>query len=90
MATAVEHPGSARNGLCDAPDFIARDLRPLPRAESGAVVHEIGAVASNRLGRYWRDAHVALRHVTNVPMIACEMNGRDRLGMEPDSAPAGA
>jgi hypothetical protein len=45
---------------------------------------------SNPLSRYWRDAHVALRHVTNVPLIAYEIYGRDRLGIHPNIAPPGA
>lgn len=45
---------------------------------------------SNPLSRYWRDAHVALRHVTNVPMIAYEIYGRERLDLYPNIAPPGA
>jgi alkylation response protein AidB-like acyl-CoA dehydrogenase len=45
---------------------------------------------SNPLSRYWRDAHVALRHVTNVPLIAYEIYGRERLGITPNIAPPGA
>jgi len=45
---------------------------------------------SNPLSRYWRDAHVALRHVANVPLIAYEIYGRDRLSINPNIAPLGA
>jgi alkylation response protein AidB-like acyl-CoA dehydrogenase len=45
---------------------------------------------SSPLNRYWRDVHVALRHVTVVPMLAHEIYGRDRLGITPNIAPPGA
>jgi alkylation response protein AidB-like acyl-CoA dehydrogenase len=45
---------------------------------------------SNPLSRYWRDIHVALRHVTNVPMLAYEIYGRDRLEISPNISPPGA
>jgi alkylation response protein AidB-like acyl-CoA dehydrogenase len=45
---------------------------------------------SNPLSRYWRDAHVALRHVTNIPMLAYEIYGRDRLDVSPNITPPGA
>jgi alkylation response protein AidB-like acyl-CoA dehydrogenase len=45
---------------------------------------------SNPLSRYWRDAHVALRHAINIPIIAHEIYGRTRLGIEPNVAPNGA
>ncbi len=45
---------------------------------------------SNPLSRYWRDIHVALRHVTNVPMLSYEIYGRDRLGVSPNISPPGA
>jgi 3-hydroxy-9,10-secoandrosta-1,3,5(10)-triene-9,17-dione monooxygenase len=45
---------------------------------------------SNPLSRYWKDIHVALRHVTNVPMLAYEIYGRDRLDVKPNISPPGA
>lgn len=45
---------------------------------------------SNPLSRYWRDIHVGLRHVTNVPMLSYEIYGRDRLGVTPNISPPGA
>ena len=44
---------------------------------------------SNPLSRYWRDIHVALRHVTNTPMISYDIYGHDRLGV-PNISPSGA
>lgn len=45
---------------------------------------------SNPLQRYWRDVHMALRHVTNLPHLSYEIYGRDRLGVEPNISPPGA
>jgi alkylation response protein AidB-like acyl-CoA dehydrogenase len=45
---------------------------------------------SNPLQRYWRDVHVGLRHVTNLPHLSYEIYGRDRLQVEPNITPAGA
>lgn len=45
---------------------------------------------SNPLSRYWKDVHVALRHVTNVPMLSYEIYGRDRMGVTPNISPPGA
>lgn len=39
--------------------------------------------------RYWRDSHVALRHIQNIPYIAYEIYGRDRLGVD-NITPPGA
>jgi len=44
----------------------------------------------NPLSRYWRDVHMTLRHVSNIPMISYEIYGRDRLGISPNIAPPGA
>jgi len=45
---------------------------------------------TNPLSRYWRDVHVGLRHVTNMPMISYEIYGRDRLEISPNIAPPGS
>jgi 3-hydroxy-9,10-secoandrosta-1,3,5(10)-triene-9,17-dione monooxygenase len=45
---------------------------------------------TNPLNRYWRDIHVGLRHITNVPMLSYEIYGRDRLGILPNISPPGA
>ena len=45
---------------------------------------------SNPLQRYWRDIHMGLRHITNVPNLAYEIYGRDRLGITPNISPPGA
>jgi alkylation response protein AidB-like acyl-CoA dehydrogenase len=45
---------------------------------------------SNPLQRYWRDIHVGLRHIQNVPMIGYEIYGRDNLGALPNITPVGA
>jgi 3-hydroxy-9,10-secoandrosta-1,3,5(10)-triene-9,17-dione monooxygenase len=45
---------------------------------------------TNPLNRYWRDIHVGLRHITNVPMLSYEIYGRDRLGILPNISPSGA
>lgn len=45
---------------------------------------------SNPLNRYWRDVHVGLRHVQNVPMLGFEIYGRDRLEISPNISPPGA
>lgn len=40
--------------------------------------------------RYWRDVHVGLRHVQNIPQLGFEIYGRDRLGVAPNISPPGA
>ena len=40
--------------------------------------------------RYWRDVHVGLRHVQNIPLIGYEIYGRDRLEVAPNISPPGA
>jgi 3-hydroxy-9,10-secoandrosta-1,3,5(10)-triene-9,17-dione monooxygenase len=45
---------------------------------------------SNPLQRYWRDIHIALRHILHIPQIAFEHYGRQRLGLKPDVLPPGA
>ncbi len=45
---------------------------------------------TNPLSRYWRDVHVGLRHITNIPMLSYEIYGRDRLGLKPNISPSGA
>ena len=45
---------------------------------------------TNPLSRYWRDVHVGLRHITNIPMLSYEIYGRDRLGVKPNISPSGA
>ncbi|MDE2462859.1 MAG: acyl-CoA dehydrogenase [Alphaproteobacteria bacterium] len=45
---------------------------------------------SNPLSRYWKDIHVGLRHITNVPMLSYEIYGRDRMGVKPNISPPGA
>jgi 3-hydroxy-9,10-secoandrosta-1,3,5(10)-triene-9,17-dione monooxygenase len=45
---------------------------------------------ANPLSRFWRDIHVGLRHVQNIPSLAYEIYGRDRLGIEPNVSPVGA
>mgnify|MGYP003700490179 CR=1 FL=1 len=37
--------------------------------------------------RYWRDVHVGLRHVTNIPYVGYEIYSRDRLEVENISPP---
>jgi len=44
---------------------------------------------ANPLQRYWRDIHIALRHVLHVPHIAYELYGRDRLDLMPNILPPG-
>lgn len=44
---------------------------------------------TNPLSRYWKDCHVGLRHVTNVPMLSYEIYGRDLLAV-PNISPPGA
>jgi alkylation response protein AidB-like acyl-CoA dehydrogenase len=41
------------------------------------------------ISRFWKDIHVALRHITNIPMLSYEIYGRDRLGVT-NISPAGA
>lgn len=45
---------------------------------------------TNPLSRYWKDVHVGLRHVTNIPMLGYEIYGRDRMGVSPNISPPGA
>jgi alkylation response protein AidB-like acyl-CoA dehydrogenase len=45
---------------------------------------------SNPLSRYWKDTHVALRHITNVPSLAYEIYGRNRMDVKPNISPFGA
>jgi 3-hydroxy-9,10-secoandrosta-1,3,5(10)-triene-9,17-dione monooxygenase len=45
---------------------------------------------SNPLQRYWRDVHVGLRHIANLPNLGYEVYGRDRLGLSPNIIPVGA
>jgi 3-hydroxy-9,10-secoandrosta-1,3,5(10)-triene-9,17-dione monooxygenase len=45
---------------------------------------------SNPLQRYWRDLHVAFRHVANLPQIGYEIYGRDLAGVTPNLSPPGA
>ncbi|MFA7552850.1 MAG: acyl-CoA dehydrogenase family protein [Spongiibacteraceae bacterium] len=40
--------------------------------------------------RYWRDVHVGLRHVQNIPQLGFEIYGRDRLDLTPNISPPGA
>lgn len=39
------------------------------------------------ISRFWRDVHVGLRHVQNVPMLGYEIFGRSRLGVDNISPP---
>ncbi len=41
------------------------------------------------ISRFWRDIHVGLRHVTNLPMLSYEIFGRSRLGVD-NITPPGA
>ncbi len=41
------------------------------------------------ISRFWRDIHVGLRHVQNIPMLSYEIYARDRLGV-PNISPPGA
>jgi alkylation response protein AidB-like acyl-CoA dehydrogenase len=45
---------------------------------------------NNPLSRYWRDIHVGLRHVTNVPYLGYEIYAKDRMGVKPNISPSGA
>jgi alkylation response protein AidB-like acyl-CoA dehydrogenase len=45
---------------------------------------------ANPLQRYWRDLHVALRHVSNLPQLGYEIYGRDLAGVKPNLSPPGA
>ncbi|KKC23958.1 acyl-CoA dehydrogenase [Sphingomonas sp. SRS2] len=42
------------------------------------------------LQRYWRDVHVGLRHIANLPSLGYEVYGRDRLALSPNIIPVGA
>jgi alkylation response protein AidB-like acyl-CoA dehydrogenase len=44
----------------------------------------------NPLSRYWKDTHVALRHITNIPSLAYEIYGRNRMDVKPNISPFGA
>lgn len=39
------------------------------------------------ISRFWKDIHVGLRHITNVPMLSYEIYGRTRLGVDNISPP---
>jgi alkylation response protein AidB-like acyl-CoA dehydrogenase len=39
------------------------------------------------ISRFWRDCHVAMRHVQNIPMLGYEIYGRDRLEVANISPP---
>lgn len=41
------------------------------------------------ISRFWRDIHVGLRHVQNIPMLGYEIYGRNRLGVD-NITPPGA
>jgi alkylation response protein AidB-like acyl-CoA dehydrogenase len=45
---------------------------------------------TNPLSRYWRDIHVALRHITNIPALGYELYARDRMDVKPNISPSGA
>ena len=45
---------------------------------------------SNPLQRYWRDIHIALRHILHMPQIGYELYGRDRMGLKPNISPPGS
>lgn len=45
---------------------------------------------SNPIQKYWRDVHMGLRHVQNIPELGFEIYGRDRLGVAPNISPPGA
>jgi 3-hydroxy-9,10-secoandrosta-1,3,5(10)-triene-9,17-dione monooxygenase len=45
---------------------------------------------ANPIQRYWRDIHMALRHITHIPALGHELYGRDRLHLSPNISPAGA
>jgi len=45
---------------------------------------------TNPLSRFWKDTHVGLRHVTNLPMLSYEIYGRNRLEVSPNISPSGA
>lgn len=45
---------------------------------------------SNPLQRYWRDIHIALRHILHMPHIAYELYGRDRMNLTPNISPPGS
>jgi len=45
---------------------------------------------TNPLSRYWRDVHVGLRHITNVPFLSYEIYARDRMDVKPNISPVGA
>jgi len=47
-------------------------------------------VLSHPLNRYWRDVHMGLRHVQNIPQLGYEIYGRDRLEVSPNITPPGA
>ncbi len=45
---------------------------------------------TNPLSRYWRDVHVGLRHITNIPFLSYEIYARDRMDVKPNISPVGA
>jgi alkylation response protein AidB-like acyl-CoA dehydrogenase len=45
---------------------------------------------SNPLQRYWRDIHIALRHVLHTPQIGYELYGRERMDLKPNISPSGS
>ncbi len=45
---------------------------------------------SHPLNRYWRDIHMGLRHITNIPSLGYEIYGRERLDARPNITPSGA
>lgn len=45
---------------------------------------------SNPLQKYWRDLHMGIRHIQNVPLIGYEIYGRDTMGALPNITPVGA
>jgi 3-hydroxy-9,10-secoandrosta-1,3,5(10)-triene-9,17-dione monooxygenase len=45
---------------------------------------------ANPIQRYWRDIHMALRHITHIPALGYELYGRDRLQLSPNISPPGA
>jgi alkylation response protein AidB-like acyl-CoA dehydrogenase len=45
---------------------------------------------ANPLQRYWRDIHIALRHILHIPLIGYELYGRDRLDLKPNILPSGS
>jgi alkylation response protein AidB-like acyl-CoA dehydrogenase len=72
---------------------ICAQVTELIHASVEALMFIAGSSAfslSNPLSRYWKDIHMALRHITNVPLVSFEIYGRDRLEISPNIAPPGA